>query len=146
MLEASATTRSSRESRLRRQAELEQHVRPLKAEHLLHQATIHRLKFEEVVAGGADAARTTREAAEAEAAELQSRIEPLAKEINQLTRQLWVTKDAIVKNNYDLSVARYRHVEHDDVFHEQPAVTLEQLRLLEEALLRDVTRLTDEVL
>jgi type I restriction enzyme M protein len=81
----------------------------------------------------ADSARQAREQAEAELAELQARIAPLEREINQLGRQFWVTKDQIQANRYDLSASRYRQVEQDEVFHEQPAVTLERLRALEQA-------------
>src|SRR5436190_8052083 len=83
-----------------RLAELQKQIAPLKKDRLEHHATIHRLKFEEVIAGSAvgvqpsgcsnknqsrsdrlkpelqpsDAARAAREKAEAELAELQSRI------------------------------------------------------------------------
>src|SRR5437868_6777723 len=67
-------------------------IAPLKAARLEHHATIHRLRFEEVIAadGEADKARTAREQAEAELAVLQAKIAPLEKEINQLGRQFWV--------------------------------------------------------
>ena len=71
------------------------------------------------------------ERAEAELAELQSRIAPLEQEINQLTRQFWVNKDQVVAQKYDLSASRYRQVEHEEVFYEQPAITLERMRQLE---------------
>jgi len=57
-------------------------------------------------------ARAARETAEAELAELQSRITPLENEINQLTRQFWVTKKQVAGQNYDLSASRYCDVEH----------------------------------
>ena len=68
----------------------------------------------------ADKARAAREKAEAELAELQSRITPLQTEINQLTRQFWVTKDQVKANKYDLSASRYRQVEQDEEFYEEP--------------------------
>ena len=134
-----AKFQKKRDARL---ADLQHKIAPLKADRLQHHATIHRLKFEEVVAdrstGGspvipspADTARAAREQAEAELAELQSRIAPLEQEINQLGRQFWVTKEQVVAQNYDLSASRYRHVEQEDVFYEQPAVTLERMRQLE---------------
>jgi type I restriction enzyme M protein len=86
----------------------------------------------------ADKARTAREKAEAELAELQSRITPLQTEINQLTRQFWVTKDQVKANKYDLSASRYRHVEQEEVFYEEPAVTLERMKQLEQAAVGDV--------
>jgi type I restriction enzyme M protein len=81
----------------------------------------------------ANPARAAREKAEAELAELQTRIGPLQKEINQLTRQFWVGKDQVVAQNYDLSASRYRQIEQDEVFYEKPAVTLDRMRALEQA-------------
>jgi type I restriction enzyme M protein len=128
-------------ARRSRQEDLEREVGPLKDERIRHQETIHRLRFEEAIAGDPEAARTKREMAEAALDELQSRVEPLAGEINQLTRQFWVTKDELVENRYDFSAARYRHVERDEAYLEQPEITLDRVRLVEEALLRQITRL-----
>jgi type I restriction enzyme M protein len=142
------------QKRAQRLAELQKQIAPLKKDRLEHHATIHRLKFEEVIASGApvsdparggkkgekragsesgapDAARAAREKAEAELAELQTRITPLQTEINQLTRQFWVGKDQVKANKYDLSASRYRQVEQDETFYEQPRVTLERLAKLE---------------
>jgi len=122
------------EQRAARLAELRDQVAPLKADRMAHNATIHRLRFEEVIADGdGNAARTAREMAEAELAELSSRIAPLQAEINQLTRQFWVTKEQAIANKYDLSASRYREVEHDDVFYEEPEVTLARMRTLDSA-------------
>ena len=115
-----------------RLADLQKQIAPLKADRLKHHAIIHRLKFEEVVAkNDGDKARTAREKAEAELAELNQRIAPLEKEINQLGRQFWVTKEQVAAQNYDLSASRYRQVEQEEVFYEKPAVTLERMRQLE---------------
>jgi type I restriction enzyme M protein len=94
--------------RAARLATLQKQIAPLKQDRLAHHEIIHRLKFEEVVAKDADAARSAREQAEAELAELQARITPLENEINQLTRQFWVTKEQVTANKYDLSASRYR--------------------------------------
>ena len=94
-------------------------IAPLKTDRLEHHAIIHRLKFEEVVSKTTDKARAAREKAEAELAELQSRMTPLQTEINQLTRQFWVTKDQVKAKKYDLSASRYRHVEQDNEFYER---------------------------
>jgi type I restriction enzyme M protein len=87
---------------------LQNQIAPLKADRLKHHEIIHRLKFESVIAsdGTADKARSARENAEVELAELQSRITPLQTEINQLTRQFWVTKEQVKANKYDLSTSR----------------------------------------
>lgn len=120
-----------------RLAELLAQIAPLKKERLKHHELIHRLKFEEVISASSSAASASSavkslEIAEAELAELQTRIAPLQKEINQLTRQFWVGKDQVVAQNYDLSASRYRQIEQDEVFYEQPAITLDRMRALEQ--------------
>jgi len=148
--------------RVGRLTELQKQIQPLKHDRLKHHAIIHRLKFEEVIASGEErgdssppqtkaagkraesarqtkstraplSARAAREQAEAELAELQARIQPLEDEINQLTRQFWVTKQQVSAQNYDLSASRYREVEHEETFYEEPSVTLERMRQLEQA-------------
>ena len=117
-----------------RLAKLRDQIAPLKKERLQHHALIHRLKFEEAVAhNDGDKARKAREKAEAELAELQARIEPFQKEINQLTRQFWVTKEQVAAQGYDLSASRYRQVEQDEEYREKPAVTLGRMQALEQA-------------
>ncbi len=130
-------------NRIQRLAELEKQIAPLKADRLKHHEVIHRLRFEEIVAndGKADAARITREQAEAELGRLQVQINPLQTEINQLGRQFWVSREQVRANNYDLSASRYRHIEQDEVFYEIPAVTLDRLRQLEAAATADVAAL-----
>jgi type I restriction enzyme M protein len=115
-----------------RLTELKKKIAPLKVDLLKHHETIHRLKFEEVVANDPEKAKMTREKAEAELAELQARMGPVQTEINQLGRQFWVDKKRVVDSKYDLSAARYRDIEHEDQFLEQPATTLYRLMALEE--------------
>lgn len=121
------------QKRTQRLAELREQIAPLKKNRLQHHATIHRLKFEEVIAsdGDAEKGRDAREKAESELEELQSRIAPLEKEINQLTRQFWVTKEQVRTNKYDLSATRYREIEQPEAFYERPAITLDRLRKLD---------------
>jgi type I restriction enzyme M protein len=119
------------QKRAQRLADLQKQIAPLKSDRLEHHAIIHRLRFEEVVSKTPDKARATREKAEAELAELQSRITPLQTEINQLTRQFWVTKDQVKANKCDLSASCYRQVERDEEFYETPSATLQRLRQLE---------------
>jgi len=129
------------QKRTQRLADLQKQIAPLKKDRLEHHAIIHRLKFEEVVSKTTGKARTTREKAETELAELQSRMTPLQTEINQLTRQFWVTKDHVKTNKYDLSASRYRQLEHDETFFEKPAVTLDRLHRLEQSAEADVKAL-----
>ena len=129
------------QKRTQRLADLQRQIAPLKKDRLEHHAIIHRLKFEEVVSKTADKARAVREKAEAELAELQSRITPLQTEINQLTRQFWVTKDQVKTNKYDLSASRYRQVEQEEEFYEEPKVTLDRLRQLETVGMADMVAL-----
>jgi type I restriction enzyme M protein len=121
------------QKRAQRLAELRDQIAPLRQGRLQHQATIHRLMFEEVIASDqdSDSACAAREQAEAELAELQTHIAPLQKEINQLTRQFWVDKVQIRTDNYGLSASRYRQIENENIFYEQPGVTLSRLRQLE---------------
>jgi type I restriction enzyme M protein len=129
------------QKRAQRLADLQKQIAPLKSDRLEHQAIIHRLKFEEVVSKTAEKARAAREKAEIELAELQSRMTPLQKEINQLTRQFWVTKDQVKTNKYDLSASRYRQIEQDEDFYEETKVTLKRLRQLEAAATGEVDAL-----
>jgi type I restriction enzyme M protein len=119
------------QKRAQRLTDLQKQISPLKKDRLEHHAIIHRLKFEEVISKTADMARAARERAETELAELQSRITPLQTESNQLTRQFWVTKEQVKANKYDLSASRYRQVEQDEEFYEQPCVALDRMRKLE---------------
>lgn len=129
------------ERRAARLADLVETVDPLKAERFHHLAAIHRLRFEEAVATEPGDARIAREVAEVTLGELDSRIAPLQTEINQLTRQFWVEKERLAAYNYDLSASRYRAVERDDTFYEEPAVTLSRLRQLESVTRRDIDEL-----
>jgi type I restriction enzyme M protein len=122
----------------RRLAELKKTIAPLKADRLKHHKIIHGLKFEEVIASDPEKAKTSREKAEAELGELQSRITPLQDEINQLGRQFLVEKKQVVANKYDLSASRYRDLEQDGEFLERPAITLSRLRQLEAAAVAQV--------
>ena len=64
-------------------------------------------------------------------------------EINQLTRQFWVTKEQVTANKYDLSASRYRQVEQEEVFFENTAVTLDRMRQLESFATEQVSALEE---
>jgi type I restriction enzyme M protein len=131
------------QKRAQRLTDLQEQIAPLKRDRLEHYAIIHRLKFEEVVSKTADKARAAREKAEAELAELQSRMTPLQTEINQLTRQFWITKDQVKASKYDLSASRYRESEHDEEFFEHSTVTLKRLGELEAVAASEVAALEE---
>jgi type I restriction enzyme M protein len=128
-----------RSERLR---ELKKKIAPLKTDRLKHHEIIHRLKFEEVIAVEPEKARTVREKAEAELAELQMQIAPFQAEINQLGRQFWVDKKEVVDNKYDLSASRYRDLEQEQEFLEKPRVTVERLRNLEQQSEKQLAQLS----
>jgi type I restriction enzyme M protein len=131
--------------RARRLAELRKQIAPFKKDRLKRCAIIHRLKFEEVISKDDDTANAAREKAEEELDALQSRIAPLQGEINQLTRQFWVSKDQAKGNKYDLSASRYRQVDQDEEFYEQPGKTLDRLRQLESAAKAQLDKLEQMV-
>ena len=133
------------QKRSQRLTELQKHIAPLKKDLLEHHATIHRLKFEEIISKSTDEARAVRENAEIELGELHDRILPLENEINQLTRHFWVTKDQVRDHKYDLSPSRYREIEQEPEFYEDPQITLERLGTLETAALREVASLKERL-
>ena len=91
--------------------------------------------FESVIAPADDeTARITLETEEQILAELVERIQPIQKEIDQLGNQFWVTKKDVQAHKYDLSASRYRQIEADETFYEEPNVTLERLMTLEDIM------------
>jgi type I restriction enzyme M protein len=133
------------QKRAERLAELQRQIAPLKKDRLEQYAIIHRLRFEEVVSTASDKARAARENAEAELAGLQLRLHPLQFEINQLTRQFWVKKNRVTASKYDLSASRYRVVEQDEEFYEQPSTTMERLMTLDKFAANEIRRLSQEL-
>jgi type I restriction enzyme M protein len=120
---------------------LKKEIAPLKANRMKHQETIHRLKFDEVIADDPDKARVEREKAEAELGELQARLAPLQAEINQLGRQFWVDKKQVAANKYDLSASRYRDIEREEQFFEAPVNSLKRMAILEQRSQKHITDL-----
>jgi type I restriction enzyme M protein len=130
------------QKRAQRFAELKGHIAPLKAEHLEIQREINRLTFEQAIAPeGDEVARRALEGDEARLAALHDRLTPLQTEINQLSRQFWVTKEQARVNKYDLSVSRYRQIEQDDTFYDEPWVTLKRLTQLEKVMVDEINTL-----
>ena len=133
-------------ARARRLAELKTAVAPLKIERLNLQRDINRLTFESVIAAADDeTARIALETEEQKLAELNERIAPVQKEIDQLGNQFWVDKKQIQANKYDLSASRYRQIEADETFYEEPKVTLERLGLLESVMMDETSGLIQAI-
>jgi len=129
-------------ARNQRLQDLKAQVAPLKAEKLTMQAEMNRLTFESVIAAEENGAiHSELEKAQQTLAELQTRISPLQWEINQLTRQFWVTKEQARANKYDLSASRYRQIERDENYYESPKTTMERLLQLEKAISEEVGKL-----
>jgi type I restriction enzyme M protein len=130
----------------KRQARIEQlkaELAPLKASRLAHLAEINRLTFESVIAQDPTGFQNLSgldplDAAKTELADLESQIAPLQSQVDQLTRQFWVTKQAVKANKYDLSASRYRQVEQDEAYYEKPQVTMERLLTLERVMGEEV--------
>lgn len=120
---------AKREKRL---AELRAQIEPLKVERLRLQKEVSRLKFEHAIASDENEdAQAALEADERRLAELHEQVKPLQDEINQLTRQFWVSRERVEANKYDLSASRYRQIEQDESFYEEPQLTLDRLLQLE---------------
>ena len=114
------------------------------AERLRLQKEINRLTFEHAIAAdGEGETDSALQAMQAQSEQLHGQIAPLQAEINQLTRQFWVTKAQVKANKYDLSASRYRQVEQDETFYEEPLVTLERLLTLESVMSDEVRELKD---
>ena len=65
--------------------------------------------------------------------------------MNQLTRQFWVTKEQVRANKYDLSASRYRQIEQDEEFYEEPQVTLERLLKLESVMAKQAKEINESL-
>ncbi|MCJ7529436.1 MAG: SAM-dependent methyltransferase [Anaerolineales bacterium] len=138
--------------RAKRISDLRRELTPLKTERLTLQAEINRLQFESVIQPptGFDSqaqslepkpAGRLLENAQARLAELELKIAAPQSEMEQLSRQFWVTKAQVKANKYDLSASRYRQMNNDAAYHESPAVTLERMLLLEEVMKAEIEAL-----
>jgi type I restriction enzyme M protein len=74
-------------------------------------------------------------------ADVEAEIAPLQAQIDQLSRQFWVTKEQVKANNCDLSASRYRQVEQDEAYYEKPKVTMERLLELERVMASEIREL-----
>ena len=148
------------QARAQRLADLQKQIAPLKAEALQLHAKINRLTFEAAIAPESNASvplessekllrvaeshddtiihldsQAALEADQQKLEKLHEQIAPLQNEINQLNRQFWISKDKVKANKYDLSASRYRQIEQDEAFYDEPAVTVDRLSKLEAVMI-----------
>lgn len=127
-------------------ATLQTQITPLKTQRLRLEREINRLRFEQAIAAADDQqANAALDAAQNQLNQLQSQITPLQTQINRLSRHFWVAKATLAAHKYDLSASRYRQVERDEEFYEEPGVTLERLLRLDEVMHREMTALSQEI-
>lgn len=132
---------AAREARL---AALQAELEPLQQERLRLEGEINRLRFESVIAPEGDtSAKQALEQARQALAEVQEQMAPLKADIDQVTRQFWVSKADVKANKYDLSASRYREVQQDPVFYEEPAVTMERIRELNRVISAEIAELEE---
>lgn len=132
---------TARQERLRL---LQEEIAPLRTEQRQLQAELNKLQFESAIAPEDDTtANTELERVKQATAILDQAMTPLKGQINQLTRQFWVSKEQVAANKYDLSASRYRHIEQDETYYEAPQVTMERLLTLEEVMVREVETLNE---
>jgi hypothetical protein len=103
---------------------------------------LERLLYENAIAPADDPTALARlETDRGKLAALEAEIHPLQREFNQLSRQFWVTKDQVAANRYDLSASRYRPLEQEEAYYDQPKVTLSRLAKLEEVMMSEIAGL-----
>jgi len=115
-----------------RLTELRFNLEPLKLLRLKQLEQIHDLRFMEALAQDPADARRAREDAEAVLRELEAASNPIALEINRLTRQVWVPRQQVADNRYDLSPKLYRFIERRNQYREDPVDTINRLRQLDD--------------
>jgi type I restriction enzyme M protein len=130
-----------------RQRELRDQLAPLKAERLRLHGEINRLTFESVLEKPEDSDQSAApgdgklQTTTRQLVALQAHIAPLQAELDQLSRQFWVTLQQVRANRHDLSASRYRELETDDEYYESPGVTLERLLQLEKVSVDQIEEL-----
>lgn len=127
-------------------ATLREQIAPLHAERLELERDINRLKYERAIAPPDDEnAANALQDAENNLADLQARLNPLKWQIDSYTRFFWVTKAQVKANRYDLSASRYREVQQDPVFYEDPRVTAERIKTLERHIAAGMDRILGQL-
>ena len=132
-----------RQQREHRLAELKTQVEPLKKERLELLGEINRLTFEVAIAREATLDTKEQELSQAQKRlkEKEEMIAPMQKEINQLSRQFWVSKERVKGNKYDLSATRYQKAEADKQYYEIPEITLDRLLQVDQVIEEEIKQL-----
>ncbi len=138
-----AAFQTARQARL---AELKEQLTPLNAERLRLEGELNRLDFEQALSSTADGPLAEElHNVKNQLETLHGELLPLRAEYNRLSRQFWVEKDQVKANKYDLSAGRYRRVESEQVYYEQPQVTLERMAKLEQVISKGIEELNNLV-
>lgn len=66
---------------------------------------------------------------------------PGEKDRKRTDQSFFVTKDEIVGNEYDLSINKYKEIEHGEVEYERPQIILSKINHLEEEIMRGIEQL-----
>jgi type I restriction enzyme M protein len=132
-----------KDKREQRLEELKEQVAPLKTEILQLFGEINRLTFEVAITSedNAVALEQALKKTQEHLSQLEAVSRPFQIEIDQLSRQFWVSKEQLRKNKYDLSANRYRKVEADSEFYEKPNIILHRLSKLEQVMEQQISEL-----
>lgn len=123
-------------------ADLRERIAPLRAHRLELERDIHRLKFEAAIAErDDDTPQTALTARQTELDALFAELNPLKWQIDSYTRFFRVGREQVKANKYDLSASRYREIQQDDVFYEDPTVTAERIKTLEKHISAGMDRI-----
>lgn len=125
---------------------LQEQIAPLHLHRLELEREINRLKFETAIAPrDDDSAQQVLDAAQAELDALFAELNPIKWQIDSITRFFWVTKKQIKANKYDLSASRYREIQQDEVFYEDPQVTAGRIQTLEKNISAGMNRILEQL-
>lgn len=130
-----------RESELER---LRQEIAPLYELRLQLECDINRLTFEQAIADRDNPIpRETLDVVQSELDQLNQELTPLKWLIDSYTQFFWVNSEDIRANKYDLSASRYREIDQVPVFYERTQVTIERIKILEQKITENVSRISE---
>jgi type I restriction enzyme M protein len=127
-------------------SELQGEIAPLHARRLELEREINRLKFESAIANrDKETAKQALDDAQTKLDELFDDLNPLNEQIDSITRFFWVNKAQVADNKYDLSASRYRDMQQDEVFYEEPIVTAQRIKTLEKHIADGMDRILGQL-